>query len=196
MTDKGYVQNHTFFLPPKSNADEIIDCIKLLNDRLIGTPISELVEKVEALQPIIKEHVVSHDILYQTIMETLMKLATDRLTTYGGEELFNNPEFQNDSSKLQKVMKMLANASNFKDLDKDEDFDDGVSNLHIGEEIGDDDLSLLTTKLNIGDNNTKICLVGPKRMDYDAAMSALEYLSKMLSKYFDDKKNNGGNNDA
>ena len=39
-----------------------------------------------------------------------------------------------------------------------------------------------------------ITLLGPTRMDYDKALSALEYLSEELTKYFN--KLNGGNNDG
>ena len=50
VTDKGYVENKTFIIPSDIKTNEIVDCVKLLNDRLKGTPVSQLVEKMEALK--------------------------------------------------------------------------------------------------------------------------------------------------
>ena len=50
----------------------------------------------------------------------------------------------------------------------------------------------MTARIKIGeDAENTITLVGPKRMDYDKALSALEYLAEELDKYFNDK---GGKN--
>ena len=36
-----------------------------------------------------------------------------------------------------------------------------------------------------GEKESRIALVGPTRMDYDRALSALEYVTEMLEKYFE-----------
>jgi len=36
-----------------------------------------------------------------------------------------------------------------------------------------------------GEKEGRIALVGPTRMDYDRALSALEYVTEMLEKYFE-----------
>jgi transcriptional regulator of heat shock response len=36
-----------------------------------------------------------------------------------------------------------------------------------------------------GEKEGRIALVGPTRMDYDRALSALEYVTDMLEKYFE-----------
>ena len=46
---------------------------------------------------------------------------------------------------------------------------------------------------SLKDSESTITLVGPTRMDYDKALSALEYLTKELEKYFNDK---GGSDDG
>jgi len=191
VTDKGYVENKTFIVPPEMSADEIVKCVKILNDRLVGTPVGELVDKISALKPVISEYVVSHDLVYQALLETFVRFASDRLSLYGREELLNHPEFKNDSEKLVSVMKMLNNSSLFKEVEEESYKAEDDIIVKIGNESGNDDVSMVTTKLKVGDGETSICLVGPKRMDYDAALSALEYLSEALNKYFD--KDKGGN---
>ena len=191
VTDKGYVENKTFLVPENVDVDELIKCVKLLNDRLVGTPINQLAEKVEVLKPILNDYIISHDMVYQALLETFVRFASDRLSLYGREELLNHPEFQNDSEKLLKVLKMLDDSSLFKEVEKDTE-----SKVRIGDESGNDDVGMVSTKINIGDGETSICLVGPKRMDYDGALSALEYLSDLLNKYFAENKKGGSGSDA
>ena len=47
------------------------------------------------------------------------------------------------------------------------------------------DVSIITTKLQISDiPEGTIALIGPKRMDYDKALSSLEFLIKQLQEYY------------
>ena len=193
VTDKGYVENKTFIIPSTINADEVVNCVKILNDRLIGTPVNELVEKVEALKPVLNDYVVSHDIVYQALLETFIRFAGDRLSLYGRDELFNQPEFKNDAEKLQEVFKLLNNKSVFKEVNNEADKEKVV--LNIGDT--NPDVSMVTTKFKIGDGEeSTITLLGPTRMDYDKVLSALEYLTDELNKYFEELNKGGNNGDA
>ena len=192
VTDKGYVENKTFIVPNTIKSEEVVKCVEILNDRLKGTPIRDLVEKVEALKPVLNDYVISHDLIYQALLETFLRFAGDRLSLYGREELFNQPEFKNDAQKLEKVFRLLNDKSVFKTLD--EEAKDEKVVLKIGDIEDNPDVSMVTTKFKVGDNEeSTITLLGPTRMDYDKALSALEYLVDSLNKYFDDL-NGGGNN--
>ena len=196
VTDKGYVENKTFILPNTIETKEVVSCVQILNDRLKGTPINELVDKMEALKPVLNDYVVSHDIVYQALLETFIRFAGDRLSLYGREELFNQPEFKNDAEKLQEVFKLLNDKSLFKSVSKEaaNEKDEKVI-LKIGDI--NPDVSMVTTKLKIGDGEeSTITLLGPTRMDYDKVLSALEYLTDELNKYFNDLNNGGNNGDA
>ena len=188
VTDKGYVENKTFIAPNEISAKDIVQCVDLLNARLKGTPIPQLVEKMEALRPVLQDYVISHDIVYRALLETLLKFASDRVSLYGREELFNHPEFKNDTEALLRVMRMLDDASLFKSVD--EQLKDQQNNLlvKIGDIDGNPDVSVVTAKINLGggEENT-IALVGPKRMDYDKALSAIEFLANELEKHFGEK---------
>ena len=192
ITDKGYVQNKTFILEENIKADDLVKCVNLLNDRLKGTPVTELIEKMEALKPVLSDYVVSHDAVYQALLETFVRFAGDRLSLYGREELFTHPEFKNDTEALIRVMKLLEDASLFKKVDRQAiESDEPV--VSIGDIEGNPDVALVTATIKVGeDSENTITLVGPKRMDYDKAMSALEYLAQELEKYFNDK---GGSDD-
>ncbi len=193
VTDKGYVENKTFILEENIKSDEVVKCVDLLNARLKGTPIDGLVEKMESLKPVLSDYIVSHDVVYQAILESLLRFAGDRLSLYGKEELFNHPEFKNDTDALMRVMKLLDDASLLRKADYQIE-DDSETAVAIGDIEGNPDVSLVTAKIRIGpDSENIITLVGPKRMDYDKALSALEFLSEELDKYFNDK---GGHTDG
>jgi len=195
VTDKGYVENKTFIVSSAIKANEVVECVKILNERLKGTPVNELVEKVEALKPILSDYVVSHDIVYQALLETFIRFAGDRLSLYGREELFNQLEFKNDADKLQEVFKLLNDKSVFKEVQKEIENEDDKIHVNIGET--NPDVSMVTTKFKIGDGEeSTITLLGPTRMDYDKVLSALEYISEELNKYFEDLNKGGNDGDA
>ena len=51
------------------------------------------------------------------------------------------------------------------------------------------DASVIRAKLSVpGHDLGTIALVGPKRMDYDKVVSALEYIAEQLDKYFKEEK--------
>lgn len=185
VTDSGYVENKTFLVSKEVNTDDVIKCVDLLNKRLIGTPVNQLVEKMKALQPILSEHIINHDVVYQAFLQTFLRFAADRLKLYGEEELFKHPEFVNDISKLRKVLTLLENPETFKDVEKELEGDDDSIAIKIGDVDVDSDISMVTAKIKIGkEGENTIALVGPTRMDYSKALAALEYLIQSLNEYF------------
>lgn len=186
VTDTGYVENKTFKIQNELAGDDIVKCVSLLNDRLKGTPISDLKEKMESLRPVLSEYIVDHDVVYQALLQTFLKFANDRMALYGREELFSHREFTNDMEKLQKVFQLIHNTSLIKDLNGNSE--DGLT-VNIGELEDNPEVTILTTKIKTGKKtDSTIALIGPRRMDYDKAMGALEYLSDALNEYFDDKE--------
>ena len=186
VTDKGYVENKTFILEEGVSTNELVQCMDILNQRLKGTPVNQLIEKMQALKPVLSDYVISHDVVYQALMETFLRFASDRLSLYGREELFNNPEFKQDTEKLERVFKLLGNSSIFKTVEPGQD---GIS-LNIGDVEGNPDVSMVTAKIKIGEEGEQtLTLLGPTRMDYAKVLSALEYIVNELNKYF----NKGGN---
>ena len=186
VTDKGYVENKTFILEGDVSTDELVQCMDVLNQRLKGTPVNQLITKMEALKPVLSDYVISHDVVYQALMETFLRFATDRLSLYGREEIFNNPEFKQDAEKLERVFKLLGDSSIFKTVDTK----DGGITLNIGDVEGNPEVSMVTAKIKVGEEGEQtLTLLGPTRMDYAKVLSALEYIVDELNKYF----NKGGN---
>lgn len=186
VTDKGYVENKTFILPKNINISDIESCMKMLNDRLKGTPVSGLLEKTELLKPIITEYVKNNDAVYQQIAKALLNFTTQRVSMFGSKNLLNQPEFTQDINKLSKIMKFIESPESVNQLFID---DEGGFGIHIADDNGDSlqDVSVISSDINIGgEHRGKIALVGPKRMDYDKVLTALEYLVDQINKLYEE----------
>jgi len=189
VTDQGYVENKTFVLEQGTSTEEVQKTVTLLNDRLKGTPIVDLVNKMEAMRPAVTDYVVGQDVVYQALMEAFLRFAGERLNLYGKDKLFEQPEFAEDAKKLRKVLGLLDDPKALREALADTGESQPVE-LHIPGE--GDDLAIVSAKVNVpGGQTTSISLVGPTRMDYDSAVSMLRYVAETLGEYFN--KLEGGN---
>jgi heat-inducible transcriptional repressor len=187
VTSQGYVESKTFILNERVNMTDVEKCVKIMNERLVGTSISELVPKMEAIKPLISDYVIDHDMLYRAVMEAFVKFAADRLSLYGRDELLEQPEFANDTARLKKVLEFLDNPEKFRQVLSKEKNHDGVK-VHIGDANGDN-ISVVSAEFNVpGNKESSIALVGPTRMDYDKVVAALEYVAQELENYFNQKQ--------
>ena len=183
ITDQGYVENKTFVLNDKTSLSDVESCVKLLNDRLKGTAIAELIPKMKAIKPLLSDYVIDHDVIYQAMLEAFVGFAKDRLSVYGKEELFEQPEFEDDATKIKKLIELFESPEVFREVE--EDGDNEIS-IHIaGEAKDNDDVSIISAKVKIpGQKEGSIAIVGPKRMDYDQVVSSMEYLINELEKRY------------
>ena len=182
ITNQGYVENKTFIIPEGTSVKDVEQCVTILNKRLIGTPIADVITKMESLKPLLSDYIIEHSVIYQAFTEAFLHYAKDRLSLYGKESLFDQPEFANDAAKLKKIITLLDHPEMLRSLDVQ---DNGVT-INIGGESDENDISIITTKVRVpGQKDGTIALVGPKRMDYDKVVAALEYVSATLEKYFE-----------
>ena len=183
ITDQGYVENKTFVLNEKTLLSDVESCVKLLNERLKGTTISELIPKMKAIKPLLNDYVIDHDVIYQAMLEAFVGFAKDRLSAYGKEELFEQPEFRDDATRIRKLIELFDSPEVFREIE--EDSDNEIS-IHIGgESTGDDDVSIISAKVKVpGQKEGSIAIVGPKRMDYDQVVSSMEYLLNEIEKRY------------
>lgn len=186
VTDTGYVENKTFSIGEKIKIDDVQSCVKILNDRLSGTPISGLVGKMQAIKPLISDLIVGHDILYQAMLETFLRFASDRLSLYGREQLFEQPEYSHDINKLKKMMQMLNSPNMIRDITA---LNNDELTIHIGEDDNEmEDVAVISAKVKVpGHKEGSIAILGPRRMDYAKVINYLEYVVETLEKHFEDQ---------
>lgn len=195
ITDKGYVENKTFMIEKNAKVDEIQKTVVLLNERLKGTSIADLVPKMEAMKPALTDYVVGHDVVYQAILEAFVRFAGDRIKLYGKENIFETPEFAEDAKKLKKVLELLDDPTALRQVMESgtESREDGL-NFAIGDsKYGLNDLAVISAEVNLpGGKGTSISLLGPTRMDYEKVMGLLDYVSKRLDDYFNESTSSKG----
>ena len=187
VTDKGYVENKTFVLDKNVSLNDVVKTIKVLNDRLSGTPISEVVTKMEAMRPALTDYMIGQELVYQVVLRVFAALATSRMEFYGKDQLFQQPEFANDAAKLRELMKFLDNPDNLHKVLEKGQTKNGIT-ITIGSGNSGrlkDELALVSANIDVpGDKGATLSLVGPARMDYDKVVATLQYFAKALDAYF------------
>lgn len=191
VTDKGYVENKTFIIDDDINLNDVVKTIKMLNDRLSGTPITQVVGKMEAMRPALTDYMIGQELIYKAILGVFAAFATSRMEFYGKEKLFQQPEFANDASKLRELIKFLENPESLsKALEKGQT-KNGIT-ITIGSGNSDrlnDQLALVSANIDVpGDKGATLSLVGPARMDYEKVVATLKYFAETLDVYFNQPK--------
>lgn len=194
VTDKGYVENKTFIIDGNMSMEEVEKMIIALNERLAGSRISEIVPKLEAMRPALTDYMVNQEMLYQILLEAFVRFTGERMELYGKDALFHQPEFASDAEKLRKLIGLLDNPKAFrKAMEEGTSASEKVS-VKIGNDQGN--LSIVSTEVNIpGASHTAyLTVLGPTRMDYDKAVSTLQYFQEALENYFHEQTK--GENDG
>ena len=192
VTDQGYVENKTFIIDDKTSLEEVTKTVSLLNDRLKGTAIVDLVSKMEAMRPALTDYVVGQDVIYQALLEAFLKFAEERMNLYGKDNLLDQPEFAEDAKKLRKLLGLIDDPRAFREAMEEGEGDSRIS-VHIGDGENED-VAIVSAKVNIpGGKNASISLLGPTRMDYEKAIATLDYVSKTLDEFFSQE---GGNEET
>ncbi|HIU45360.1 MAG TPA: heat-inducible transcription repressor HrcA [Candidatus Enteromonas pullicola] len=186
VTDQGYVENKTFMLQESISMDDVKSAVEMLNERLTGTPIGEVVDKMEAMKPALTDYMVGVGAIYNALFQAFAKFAAERMNLYGKSNLLSQPEYQSDAGKLTKLLGLIDNPSELREAlsDSHEAGEDGI-HIKIGDASGLDDVAMVSAKVALpGMEKATISLLGPKRMDYDKAMSLLSYVAERLDSYF------------
>lgn len=187
ITDRGHVENKTFSIPKGVSFNELETCVNIINDRVIGTPINKVIDKVEALRPVLAEKVTNFEMVFKGFLEAFLKFTYDRVSIFGTANILDQPEFTNDIEKLKKFVSLVENDQAWDKLASAE----GIS-VKIGREnqlTELDDLSVISAEIKVDDSQKgRVVLLGPTRMDYQRVLTAVEYLQEQLNKFFKNEK--------
>lgn len=183
VTDQGYVENKTFVIEEGVTVEDVTKTVTLLNDRLKGTPVIDLVDKMKAMRPALTDYVVGHDVVYQALLEAFVRFAGERMNLYGKKGLLEQPEFAEDAKKLRKLLELIDDPKALRQAMEGGD-EEGPIQFHIAGD--DDDLAVVSTEIHVpGRKSTSISLLGPTRMDYESAVGMLRYVAEQLGEYFE-----------
>ncbi len=161
------------------SVEDIKTCCNLLNDKLSGTPINEVVERMQQIEPLLASHIARHEVLFEAFVNAFMRFATDHVYCSGQSNMLYQPEFA-DIEKLKELMKMLEDSSLFRQLANHE----GDVAIEIGgdnELIQVNNVAVVSSKFKLNeDEEGELMIVGPTRMQYSRVVALMEYMSKVI----------------
>ncbi|MCI9525047.1 MAG: heat-inducible transcription repressor HrcA [Erysipelotrichaceae bacterium] len=188
VTDHGHTENKTFQFEETISLEDLKNCCAIMNDKLSGTPICNVVERMQEIQPLLAAHISRHEVLFQAFVNAFVKFASDHVYTSGQSNMLYQPEFA-DIEKLKQLMNMLENSSIWRQLANHE----GDLMIRIGDEGANEilqlnDVAIVASKFKLNDDEEgQLMIVGPTRMQYNRVVALMEYMSKVIEDLYQEE---------
>ena len=144
---------------------------------IVGVPINEVSDLLEnEVKPIIGQYVKQHEVLYNAFYNAFTDFSDNNFKMNGTRNILMQPEF-NNADKIRDIVSKFEDKEFINSIKEE---DNGV-NIYIGSENSvDDDLTIIKTKYNINGEEGTLALIGPKRMEYDRAITLLNYIKQNI----------------
>jgi len=188
ITNMGYVESKQIAVSEDMEMAELVKVIDLLNELLVDTPISQVSEKLhyEIERQKIKELLKYRETIVDSFIEAFSKFAQTKYYLTGSSNMLYQPEF-NDITKLREFLNTIENNEIFKIVETNAE---GVS-VKIGHEntvtsMRDCTVVSANYETHDGEHGT-ISVVGPTRMEYRKVIALIKYLTRHLTKLYEDK---------
>ncbi len=188
ITNTGYTENKTFNFQDDVSVNDIETCTSILNDRLKGTQIYDLPEKMEALKPILNKSVQRFEMLYNAFAGAFVKFASETMYFEGETNMMYQPEYA-DVEKLKELTKFFDDSKLFRNLVEHETGKNDVMAITPKgtELVWKDDLAIVSSEIKLSDNpndNARLMVVGPRRMEYSRVINLLDFICKEIEDMF------------
>ncbi len=179
ITDKGHIEHKQITVEGVAQ-EEIEKTVELINKLIVGTPLDEINEKLEfEIKPIINQYVKQYEAIYNAFYDVFDNFATKSdISFVGRTKILNQPEF-NNVDKIKKIFTKLDEGNLLNTIEENGD----DINIYIGNESQlDEDVTIIKTKYQTGNDEGEIAIIGPKRMEYAKVVSLLNYIKENLNK--------------
>ena len=190
VTEGGHAEHRIFNFDADVSIMELESCTQILDERLSGTLLSEVIEKMEHIRPILSKRMSEYEVLFEAFVNAFMRFAQDEVYLSGKDNMLYQPEFAN-IDKLKQLTIMLENSNVWQEMSGNH------TNLRLrkgehSELMWIDDMAVVTSSVSVGkDEEHKLVVLGPSRMEYGRVISLVEYVSKMI----EDVYGEGGTNE-
>ena len=185
ITNSGHTENRLFNFDHNISLQDVQTCCEVLNDRLKGTKLTEAVNKLELLRPILAEKVTKYELLFNVFMKAFVKFASDNVYFSGQSNMLYQPEFA-DVEKLKNLMSLLDQENGWRDLSlASSKF--ALDTMKGTKLVWLDDLAVISSPFVVDDQMGQLMVVGPPRMDYDKIVGLLEYISETIERTYRSK---------
>ncbi len=180
VTDKGHVE-HKMIRLQEVSLEEVKKTVSLINNLISGTPIDEVVNKLEfEVKPIIGNYVKQHEQLYNAFYHVFTDFTNQEVNVMGRHKMLEQPEFSSNIEKIKNVYSKLEEDEIVKNIEED---DDNNIKVYIGKENNiDSDVTVIKTKFKKGNEEGTIAIIGPKRMQDDRVIGLLQYMEEKIER--------------
>ena len=182
VTDSGHAEHRIFNFEVSVAIEDIEKSTQILNERLKGTRLADLVDRMESLRPLLSAKLEQYEILFEAFVSAFIKFAREEVYYTGQNNMLYQPEFSN-IDKLRELMAMLEDSAMWRDLSKNHEhlrIKGSESNV-----VWLDDMAVVTTKfISEDDEEHQLMLMGPSRMEYGRVVSLMDFVTDMLHKVY------------
>jgi heat shock gene repressor HrcA len=188
ITDSGHTENKVFNFEKEVSLKDIESCCDIMNDRLKGTFIRDVVDKMQSIRPLIERSVERHEMLFNAFVNAFIRFASDNVYFSGQNNMLYQPDFA-DVEKLKKLMAMMEDHQVLRDIGEGR----GELILKTSENsqlVWLEDVAVVSSKFKMDQEEGQLMLVGPSRMAYGQVVSLIDYLAKCIEEIFDKGERN------
>ena len=188
VTNHGHTENKTFSFKESISMNDLTTACDLLNGKLVGVPLNEVVDRMIELQPLLAASVQRHEMLFEAFVNAFLKFANDQYYYSGQSNMLYQPEFA-DIEKLKKLMNILEDSSVWRRIASG----NKGTTIRIGHDnssyLNTDEVSVVTSNFKVhGKEEGQLMIVGPTRMPYNEVVALMEYVSRRIEEMFNDER--------
>ena len=181
VTNTGHVENKQVLIPNDISIKEIVKTCEIVNKSLIGTPLNEVLEKIEfVIKPEIAKTMQKYEELCNFFYDAFSEFneSKDDVFFGGKTNILKQPEY-NEPNKIKDIIEKLENVELVKNIETD---DKGIK-VYIGSDNNfDNDTTVIKTSyIKDGEEGT-LAIIGPKRMEYDKVVTLLNFLKNYIER--------------
>ncbi len=182
VTNTGHVANRQVIIPEDISVKEIVKTCEIINKSLVGTPLNEILEKLEfVIKPEIAKTMQKYEELCSFFYDAFYEfkdLNKDDVFFGGKTNILKQPEY-NEPEKIKEIIEKLENVELVKNIETD----DKEIKVYIGEENNfDPDTTVIKTSYNVDGEVGTLAIIGPKRMEYDKVVTLLNFLKNYIER--------------
>ncbi|HVO33799.1 MAG TPA: HrcA family transcriptional regulator, partial [Elusimicrobiota bacterium] len=185
VSQTGLIRHRVVSLPRPISSDRLAVISNMLNERLVGLPLSEVrTEILHHIDAVQQEQADALDIARELARDAFdLDDASGEVYVEGRENLFSIPE-DNDFGQLSGLMKIVEQKSLLANVLERAMKQEGLS-VKIGSENSQQELrgvSLVSSTYKMGDNTVGVLgIMGPRRMEYGRMMALVESVAKIVN---------------
>lgn len=182
----GGIVNNTIKLQRGITEENCIDASNFLTNHFKSKTIHQMAENLPKYLSEMSSELKDFTNIFNNLIDCLENLTSSKggVIKAGTTKLLNNPEYS-DLSRAKKVLSFLENEQEIKQAFHGKEDEKGVY-FSIGKENAQEELedcSVIKANYNVNGNTVaSIGVIGPERMDYGKAASALKFIVEELDK--------------